>query len=89
MLAHFGDRCWVARCDDRSRQTLAHIEPFRFQGSNRFWNLARYCLDHHRQFDGGQWKVVLSGEKALLIDRRGLPVGKLRGLPPPRAPPCR
>lgn len=89
VLAHFGDRCWVAGCDDRSRQTMAHGKPYRFGGSNRFWNLARYCLDHHRQFDGGQWKVVINGEAALLIDRRGLVVGNLRGLPPqqPRGPP--
>ncbi len=73
-------------CDDRSRQTLAHDKPFRFGGSNRYWNLARYCLDHHRQFDGGLWRVKIRGEKALMIDRRGLVVGRLRGVPR-RAPP--
>ena len=86
VLERFGDRCWVAGCDDRGRQTLAHRRHFRFGGANRYWNLLRLCLEHHRQFDGGLWKVVERRKKALLIDRRGLVVGELRGLPPPVPP---
>ena len=91
VVEQFGNRCWVSGCEDRGRLTFAHRRAFRHGGQNRYWNLCRFCLAHHRQFDGGRWKIVVRSGRdgnlgGLLVDLRGSPVGRLRGLPP-RAPP--
>jgi hypothetical protein len=74
-----GDRCWVEGCTNEAHLQWAHRSPFRRNGSNRAINLVRVCLPHHRQFDSGTWRPVLRRDGVVvLIDRRGVPVGRLR-----------
>jgi hypothetical protein len=57
----------------------AHRRPFRYGGSNGISNLMRLCRTHHVQHDGGTWFLrVRSDGAAVLLDRRGVRVGRLR-----------
>jgi len=78
-----GDRCWVEGCEQRGTLQLAHLEPFRLGGANRWWNEARWCLEHHRLIDGEVLKLRASRGRVILVDRRGQVVGRLRARPPP------
>src|SRR5688572_9010122 len=79
LLRAAGDRCWVDGCANEAFLQMAHRRAFRSNGSNRAGNLLRLCRTHHAQFDEGLWRLVrrLDGE-VVLIDRRGVRVGRLR-----------
>ena len=79
LLRAAGDRCWVDGCANEAFLQMAHRRAFRENGPNRAGNLLRLCRTHHAQFDGGDWRLVrrLDGE-VILIDRRGVRVGRLR-----------
>ncbi len=72
-----GDRCRVAGCGNGTFLDYCHRRPFREGGENAAGNLLRLCRLHHRQFDGGEWRVVPRPGGDLLVDRRGIPVGRL------------
>jgi len=73
-----GDRCWVKGCPNRVFLQYAHLHPVRAGGSNFPWELVRLCFDHHRQFDGGLWRLVPKADgSVVLIDVRGVRVGEL------------
>ena len=79
LLRAAGDRCWVDGCSNEAFLQMAHRRAFRANGSNRAGNLLRLCRTHHAQFDDGAWRLVrrLDGQ-VVLIDRRGVRVGRLR-----------
>jgi hypothetical protein len=79
LLRAAGDRCWVDGCSNEAFLQMAHRRAFRSNGSNRAGNLLRLCRTHHAQFDEGLWRLIrrLDGE-VVLIDRRGVRVGRLR-----------
>ncbi|HEU4395054.1 MAG TPA: HNH endonuclease [Planctomycetota bacterium] len=79
LLRAAGDRCWVDGCGNEAFLQMAHRRAFRANGSNTSRNLLRLCRTHHGQFDEGLWRLVrrLDGQ-VVLIDRRGVRVGRLR-----------
>jgi|SRR5688572_13337648 len=79
LLRAAGDRCWVDGCANEAFLQMAHRRAFRQGGATRAGNLLRLCRTHHAQFDEGLWRLVrrLDGE-VVLIDRRGVRVGRLR-----------
>ena len=79
LLRAAGDRCWVDGCSNAAFLQMAHRRAFRANGSNRAGNLLRLCRTHHAQFDEGLWRLIrrLDGQ-VVLIDRRGVSVGRLR-----------
>ena len=79
LLRAAGDRCWVDGCGNEAFLQMAHRRAFRVNGSNRARNLLRLCKTHHAQFDEGLWRLIsrLDGQ-VVLIDRRGVRVGRLR-----------
>ena len=79
LLRAAGDRCWVDGCPNEAFLQYAHRRAFRSNGSNRARNLLRLCKTHHGQFDEGLWRLIprLDGQ-VVLMDRRGVRVGRLR-----------
>ena len=79
LLRAAGDRCWVDGCGNEAFLQMAHRRAFRANGSNRARNLLRLCRTHHAQFDSGVWWLVhrLDGQ-VVLLDKRGVTVGRLR-----------
>ena len=79
LLRAAGDRCWVDGCPNEAFLQFAHRHPFRANGSNRSVNLLRLCRTHHAQFDEGVWRLAFRRDGGVvLIDRRGVNVGRLR-----------
>ena len=79
LIRHHGDRCWVEGCDRRVFLDFAHCVPVREGGDDSPDNLLRLCKEHHAQFDGEGWRPIpRSDGTILLIDRRGVVVGRLR-----------
>ena len=77
-----GDRCWVDGCPNEAFLQFAHRRAFRAGGANRAVNLLRLCRDHHATFDSGLWWPVRRRDgEVVLIDRRGVRVGRLRAPP--------
>ena len=72
-----GDRCRVAGCPNTYFLDYCHRRPFRLGGGNEAENLYRFCKAHHRQFDGGEWRILSRPGGDLLVDRAGLVVGRL------------
>ena len=79
LLRAAGDRCWVDGCGNEAFLQYAHRRAFRANGTNSSRNLLRLCRTHHAQFDEGLWRLIprLDGQ-VVLIDRRGVRVGRLR-----------
>jgi len=67
----------VEGCGNAYFLDFCHRQPFRTGGENTAANLFRFCRLHHRQFDGGQWKVIRRPGGDILVDRAGLVVGRL------------
>jgi len=82
VVSRHGDVCWVDGCEERGALQFAHDLEFRFKGSNRATNLARYCLHHHREFDSGRIKLRQGRDGPILVSRSGQVVGRLRDPPP-------
>jgi hypothetical protein len=78
VLRQAGDRCRVQGCDHAFFLDYCHRLPFRTGGPNTAENLLRFCTLHHRQFDAGEWRVLERPSGAILVDRRGVVVGRLR-----------
>lgn len=78
-----GDFCWLNGCDERGALQFAHDRHFRFKGENAAHNLARWCLEHHRQFDAGILKVRQGKDGPIVVDVRGRVVGRVRPPNPP------
>ncbi len=79
-----GDVCAIEACDSRGFLSFAHgRRPFRRNGPNTAANVGRLCWPHHAQYDAGLWKVVKTAEGWVLVDRRGVRVGRLRDPPAP------
>ena len=77
-----GDNCAIAGCDERSFLQFAHgRKPFRWCGPNNASNVGRLCDPHHAQYDAGMWKVVRGADGWILVDVRGVKVGRLRAPP--------
>ena len=82
-----GDRCWVVGCEERGALQFAHRWHRRFGGPNRWWNLMRLCLAHHRAFDSEQLRIRPNEGEFLIVDRRDRIVGRLLPLPGAGPPP--
>ncbi len=84
-------RCWVEGCERRVFLDFAHRRPFRAGGGQGHANMFRLCHEHHGQYDGGGWRLVPRRDGVVvMIDRRGVVVGRLRtpslshhSMPPP------
>ncbi len=86
VISRHGDRCAVDGCDARIYLELSHDKAWRFNGENAAHNLFRYCYEHHKQHDAGLWKVVKRREGALMVNSRGMVVGRLRRPQEPEGP---
>ncbi len=87
LIRLFGDRCWVEGCDRRCFLEFAHGIPVREGGGEEFDNLLRLCGEHHAQFDGEGWLLIPRRDGVVvLIDRRGVVVGRLRRAPEGNGP---
>ena len=82
VIEAFGDRCWVDGCNDDVFVDFSHRRAYRHRGKNGARNLRRFCRRHHQLIDSGTIKIVKGARGALLVDRTGNCVGKLRGPPP-------
>ena len=82
VIEAFGDRCWVDGCNDDVFVDFSHRRAYRHRGRNGARNLRRFCRRHHQLTDSGTIKIVKGARGALLVDRTGNCVGKLRGPPP-------
>ena len=79
LLRAAGDRCWVDGCGNEAFLQFAHRRAFRANGANRARNLLRLCRTHHGQFDSGAWWLAFRRDgEVVLIDKRGVTVGRLR-----------
>ena len=77
-----GDNCAIAGCDERAFLQFAHgRRPFRWGGRNNARCVGRLCWNHHAQYDAGLWKVVRGADGWILVDVRGVKVGRLRAPP--------
>ncbi len=77
-----GDVCAIEACDSRGFLSFAHgRRPFRRNGPNTAANVGRLCWPHHAQYDAGLWRVVKAADGWILVDRRGVRVGRLRDPP--------
>jgi hypothetical protein len=78
IVRRFGDRCWVKDCPDRTFLQNAHLRPARSGASNLPREQARWCPDHHRQYDAGAWFLVPKKDgSVVMFDKRGVKVGDL------------
>ncbi len=82
VIEAFGDRCWVDGCNDDVFVDFSHRRAYRHRGKNGARNLRRFCRRHHQLIDSGTIMIVKGARGALLVDRTGNCVGKLRGPPP-------
>jgi hypothetical protein len=92
VLRPFGDRCRVKGCGERGLLYFAHLRPVRAGGASGPRDLVRLCLDHHRQYDRGDWRIVRKRDGTLvMIGSNGVPVDRFRrpgdDLPVARPPP--
>ena len=79
LLRAAGDRCWVDGCGNEAFLQMAHRRAFRVNGANRARNLLRLCRTHHGQLDSGVWWLAFRRDgQVVLMDRRGVRVGRLR-----------
>ena len=80
LLRLHGGVCWVEGCDLRSFLDFSHVVPRRLGGPPSEENLLRLCKGHHVQFDAEAWRLVERRDGVVvLVDRRGVVVGRLRG----------